>query len=196
MSSKQSSTKITVLFFLVVIGVAGWYAAPLFLPVWAWSHIDLEKIAAATGETQTSLEKEFSGIVWYHPRGRDKSDPAPWVLLEFEDWAGFEGDAYPDWYMTDELGLRCALVCKNTGKPPSTMLMGGTEKDRFFSIKGNFLPEGSVPAASVQNRLIILYNTVDFNQADPDDIARLQYEVENDFEFDDEDVEFPWYPVE
>src|SRR5687768_13589781 len=123
--AQSSSGRIVAFFMLIILGMVGWFIAPIFLPIYRWTNVDFAVIAADANKrgipTTTALVSTLFDVEFaYMPRG--EGDPRPWVLLEMKpSWAEATGDE-----ANDESGtaVRCTVIGDRTGQSVSAFLLG------------------------------------------------------------------------
>ena len=150
--NKTSTSKIATILVLIPLILLGWWASSIFFPVWRWSHMDFEKLAAEKKYSEAELRREFHMIVRYYPRG--EKDPFPWQIVKMNPiWSS---DQEPDIDETDTL-VRCDLISENDGSPPGLLTMGSgtTWSDRYFQLTGWRVPSGSFGRANSKRPLVI-----------------------------------------
>jgi hypothetical protein len=150
---------IATLAVMVPILVAMWFAAPMFLPMFLWTKVDLKAIAASSGLSETSLGTKFALKVRYNPRG--EGDPLPWQIME--STPPFS-DVYPQAEDEFQILVRCTFVSANDGQPPSTAFINNTFKDRYFKAKALRLPPGTLGFNA--KRPVVVYDRMDLEKMD------------------------------
>jgi hypothetical protein len=186
--TNTSTSKIVTIIVLIPILLGLWYVAPFALPMYKWQHVDLEKIAREhkdKGYTLQSLQKEFTFIVWYNPRGgRGSNDPCPWQIVESNPpWKS----VYPNDIDEEKLLVRASLVDERDGEAISKLWIGVNPSEAFFRIKGFRLPPGTL--GKPQGRPVILFQGLNLEKLDLTDGLNRESTVKQ-WENDDE-----WYDI-
>jgi hypothetical protein len=120
---------------LGALGLATWFIAPLFLPVWQWLNVDFKQLAQELKLPEEELSRQYTMILYFHKRGKD--DPVPWQVVSCDPPFTFGGvDEY-------ETSVRVNLINNRTGEPPGTLTMGSTYRDFFYTVKAHRLPAGA-----------------------------------------------------
>ena len=147
-------SKVTFLIIFVVVGVVGYLVGPLFFPMYRWQHVDLTKIAQATGVPEAELSQVYTVQLRYNPRRVGKlEDPVPWQVLTSDP-----DDARMEPYVQH----RVLLLSDQTGSPPSKLRLAGVDRERFFTAKVIRLPPKSL-GHNIQ-RPVLLYEGYSLNR--------------------------------
>lgn len=174
---------IAVIAVMVPILIGLWFAAPMFLPMYMWTKVDLVRIAEKAGWSKTQIETKFKMKVRYHPRG--EGDPLPWQIISMEPtWTSVHPQAEDE----DQLLVRCTLISTNDGEPPGTTFINNTFKDRYFNVLALRLPPGSLGHNA--KRPVVIYSRLDMQKMSITDADMTQRQVsgwENDDEWDERD---------
>jgi hypothetical protein len=167
---------IAVIAVLVPCLVGLWFAAPMFLPMYRWVHVDTAQIAAASGIPKAKLETPFKMRVRYNPRG--EGDPLPWQIMSMDPpWI----QVYPDAEDETDILVRCAFLSGNDGQPPGTTFINSTFKDRYFRVDAIRLPPGSLGQNA--KRPVVVYDRMSLDKmsiSDADMAHRTAQYAEND----------------
>jgi hypothetical protein len=141
--TKSSVSKVALLIALIPVGIAVFYVAKFFLPVWLWMNVDFAKIARDSGAAESQLRKEFTMKVRYAPRG--DGDPIPWQIIEMTPAWSEVDPSHDDEFQTL---VRVHFIAAKHGGPPSQLILGSGGaagfQDRYFDAKGYRLPPGSL----------------------------------------------------
>jgi hypothetical protein len=180
--SNKNVGRIAFLAVLIPILIGAWFAAPTFLPMFRWLHVDLKEIARTTNVPEAQLAIEYTMQVRYNPRG--EGDPLPWQILSCNPTYPI---ANPDEDETNVL-VRCNLLSGNDGTPPGTMTINNTFKDRYYNAKALRLPPGTL--GRTNKRPVVVYNALDFTRMDitgADTAQRTVNTWENDNDWPERD---------
>ncbi len=147
---------------LIPLGIGLWFMAPVFLPIYMWTKVDLKAISAAKGIPETQLTTEFKLKVRYNPRDGKESDPMPWQIIEMEPtWASL----HPNDSDNDENKtlVRCTFISGNDGKSPSKAFINSW-KDWYWTCKAIRLPPGSLGFNT--KRPVVIYDSTTMTKMD------------------------------
>jgi hypothetical protein len=150
---------IAVLAVLIPLLIAAWFAAPMFVPIYRWTKVDLPKLATATGSSEAQLGTWYQMQLRYAPRG--EGDPLPWQIISSQP--PYE-QVYPDAIPEDLLLVRCTLRSANTGEAPGTTFINSSWKDHYYTAKALRLPPGTL--GSNPKRPLVIYEALDFKRMD------------------------------
>jgi hypothetical protein len=165
----------------ILIGM--WFAAPMFLPMFKWTKIDIEALSKKTGIPKEVLGTEYTMKVRYQPRG--EGDPLPWQIIESSP----THDAlYPEAESEEGVLVRCTFISANDGQPPSTTFINSTWKDRYWKCVALRLPAGSLGFNA--KRPVVVYNRLDLTCLDisnAEQAHRMAGEMESDDDWRERD---------
>lgn len=190
--TNKNVARIALIAVLVPITIAIWFAAPIFLPIYRWLHINPAVIARATGKPEKAVATIYKFRLVYNPRG--EGDPVPWQIINSDPPFG---TVYPGPDNDEEkLLVRCVLISANDGKPPGTAFINTTYMDRYYNATGLRLPPGSLPGLPAK-RPIVVYTPLDMSRMTITDAGTWRNESsrwENDDQWQDRDD--GWSPPE
>lgn len=160
--------------------IGAWFAAPIFLPMYRWFHVDLKTISRQTKIAEATLATQFKLKVRYNPRG--EGDPVPWQIIDSQPAFAslYPGDDNDE----EKLLVRCQMISANDGQSPSTTFINATYQDRYYSVVALRLPPGSLPGFSAK-RPILVYNQLDLQKLNISEANALRGGVAS-WENDDE----------
>lgn len=188
--TSRSVAFIAAVVVLVPLLIGAWFALPLFLPMYLWTKVDFRAIAQRYGMSEEALRTKFSMRVRYEPRG--EGDPHPWQIIDMQPaW----NTVHPAAEDESEVLVRCVFLSANDGQPPSTMLIGGTYKDRYWRVQGWRLPPGSL--GHHPKRPVVIYDPMSKELMDITSADMTRREVQR-WESDDEwpERDDGWSPPE
>src|SRR4051812_3233629 len=113
---ESSTSRILVVFVVILIGVIGFFIAPIFMPMWRWRNLDFHQLAidkkAAEGPRRKGhLFRSRSA----RPATNDE-DPSPSQIVTIPPpWNSFEPEKREN---EDPLLVRCSVISDKTGQPP------------------------------------------------------------------------------
>lgn len=159
--SNQKTAKVITVFFIVVLGVVAWLVAPLFLPVWRWTELSFEEVAATH---KIPVEQIVEAPYRLHFNPRAKNDPLPWQIVVADGKETPSWVVDPDGEPVDEYQtlVRVELINDRTGEKPGEMFLGGTQWDKFFRCRGWRLPAGAL--GRTHTRPIVVYKGSSFEK--------------------------------
>jgi hypothetical protein len=175
--TNKSVAYIAFLAVIIPILIAAWFAAPTFMPVYRWLHVDLKAISATSGIPEAQLATEYAMRVRYNPRG--EGDPLPWQIISCNPPYPISN---PEEDETNVL-VRCNFLSGNDGTAPGTTFINNTYKDRYYNVKALRLPPGSQGCKN--KRPVVVYVALDFVRMDITGASSSQQEVAG-WETDDE----------
>ncbi|MCS6971111.1 MAG: hypothetical protein NZ552_08915 [Planctomycetes bacterium] len=144
---------------IVPILVGVWFALPMFLPMYLWTKVDFRQLAQRYQLPEEALRTKFRMRVRYEPRG--EGDPLPWQIIDMQPaW----NTVYPKAEDETEVLVRCTFISANDGQPPSTMMIGNTYKDRYWTVEGWRLPPGAL--GHHPKRPVVVYDPLSKDQMD------------------------------
>jgi hypothetical protein len=192
---ESSTSRILVVFAVILLGIIGFFIAPMFLPMWRWRNLDFHQLATDKKVDEGLLKQEYLVKFRYAPRGNNDEDPCPFQILTMTPaWNSFEPDKREN---EDHLLVRCTVISDKTGAPPSALIIGGSYKDRYFTAKCWRLPPGSFGKPS--GRPVLLYRSLTLDKVSYGDADMLDTELRRggNWESDDlwEDRDDGWDPI-
>ena len=164
--TNRSISYVAYIAVFVPILIGAYFASFSFLPMYWWTKVDLAKISASSGISQSSLETKYELEMRYNPRG--EGDPLPWQIITMK----------PAWAAEDEAELlvRCTFISQNDGQPPSTTFINNTFKDRYFKVTACRLPPGSLGFNA--KRPVVIYERMSLEKMSITDAIQNQSAVQ------------------
>jgi hypothetical protein len=181
---ESSTSKVLVVFAIVLGCVGAYFVAPMFLPMWRWQNVDFHKLATDLKLDERLLRQEYDVVFRYAPRSNDDADPIPFQILTMA----------PTWQSLDEknreneehLLVRCSVMSDRNGAPISAFYIGNTFKDRYFRAKCWRLPGGLFGKPA--KRPILIYRALSFEKI-PIGVADMQdSEIRNSKIWENDDL--------
>src|SRR3954469_2138920 len=119
---ESSTSRILVIFAIIVVGVLAWFIAPMFLPMWRWKNIDFTQIAKDKKVDEKLLRQEYDVIMRYEPREKRDDDPTPYQIISMSpDWQSMDPEKREN---EDHLLVRAYVMSDKNGMPPSGLYVG------------------------------------------------------------------------
>jgi hypothetical protein len=157
---ESSTSRILVIFGIIVLGTLAWFIAPMFLPIWRWRNIDFHQIALDKKVDEKLLRQEFDVIMRYEPREKREDDPTPYQIIQMTpDWQSLDPEKREN---ENHLLVRAYVMSDKNGRPPSGLYVGNTFRDRYFKAKCWRFPPGCFGLPPY--RPIIVFRALSFDK--------------------------------